>query len=87
MSLIGVWFAVIHFEDAIKMLREAGVAIGDLDDFSTPQEKHLGRLVREKFDTDFYIVDKYPLSVRPFYTMPHPEDPVCPPSTVRHSCR
>ncbi len=58
------------------MLRDAGVAIGDLDDFSTPQEKQLGKLVREKYDTDFYIVDKYPLSVRPFYTMPHPEDPV-----------
>ena len=41
----------------------------------TPQEKQLGKLVKEKFGTDFYIVDMYPLAVRPFYTMPHPEDP------------
>jgi aspartyl-tRNA synthetase len=66
---------VIHHEEAVQMLREAGEPIGELDDFSTPQEKLLGKLVRDKYDTDFYIVDKYPLSVRPFYTMPHPEDP------------
>ena len=57
------------------MLNAAGEPIGELDDFSTPQEKLLGRLVREKYETDFYIVDKYPSSVRPFYTMPHPDDP------------
>jgi aspartyl-tRNA synthetase len=31
--------------------------------------------VREKFNTDFYIMDKYPLSARPFYTMPDPDNP------------
>ena len=25
----------------------------------------------EKYKTDFFIMDEYPLSVRPFYTMPH----------------
>ena len=50
---------VIHFPEAIAMLREAGVAIGDFDDFSTPQEKLLGKLVKEKYKTDFYIVDMY----------------------------
>lgn len=29
-----------------------------------------------QYDTDFYILDKYPLAVRPFYTMPDPENPV-----------
>jgi aspartyl-tRNA synthetase len=42
---------------------------------STPAEKLLGRLVKEKYDTDFFILDKYPLAVRPFYTMPDPHDP------------
>ena len=26
-------------------------------------------LVKRKFDVDFYIVDKYPLTARPFYTV------------------
>ena len=42
---------------------------------STPVEKFLGKLVKEKYNTDFYILDKYPLAVRPFYTMPDPTDP------------
>ena len=42
---------------------------------STPQEKALGAIVRKKFNTDFYIVDKFPESARPFYAMLDPEDP------------
>ena len=44
------------------------------EDLSTPNEKLLGRLVKAKYDTDFYILDKFPLAVRPFYTMPDPEN-------------
>ncbi|EEY70401.1 aspartyl-tRNA synthetase, putative [Phytophthora infestans T30-4] len=40
----------------------------------TEKEKWLGRLIKEKYDTDFYILDKFPLAVRPFYTMPDPTD-------------
>lgn len=43
---------------------------------STENEKRLGRIVKDKYDTDYFIVDKFPLSLRPFYTMPDPEDPV-----------
>ena len=47
----------------------------EFEDLSTPNEKLLGRIVREKYGTDFYMMDEYPLSVRPFYTMPHPTNP------------
>jgi len=46
----------LEFVEAIQMLREAGVEIGDEDDLSTPSEKLLGKLVRAKYDTDFYIL-------------------------------
>lgn len=65
----------IQYKEGIAMLREAGKEIGDFDDLSTENEKFLGKLVREKYDTDFYILDKFPLAIRPFYTMPDPEDP------------
>uniref|UniRef100_A0A5F9CKA2 Aspartate--tRNA ligase, cytoplasmic n=1 Tax=Oryctolagus cuniculus TaxID=9986 RepID=A0A5F9CKA2_RABIT len=65
----------LEYCEALAMLREAGVEMGDEDDLSTPNEKLLGRLVKEKYDTDFYILDKYPLAVRPFYTMPDPRNP------------
>jgi len=34
----------------------------------------LGQLIGGQYGTDFYIVDKYPANVRPFYTMPCPHD-------------
>lgn len=56
------------------MLRDAGEEQGDEDDLSTTNEKKLGALVREKYKTDFYVLDKFPLAIRPFYTMPDPDD-------------
>lgn len=66
----------LEFPEAIKLLAEAGVIQGEEDDLSTPDEKLLGKIVKAKYDTDFYILDKYPLAVRPFYTMPDPKNPV-----------
>jgi len=66
---------VLEFSEGRKMLKEAGVDVGEEEDLSTPVEKLLGRLVKAKYDTDYYILDKYPLAVRPFYTMPDPQNP------------
>jgi len=68
----------LTFAEGIALLREDGVTEeeqGSFDDLSTPVEKRLGRLVREKYGTDFFMMDKYPIGVRPFYTMPCPENP------------
>merc|ERR1711962_382851 len=64
----------LEFPEAVEMLKEAGVEMGDEEDLSTPSEKLLGRLVKAKYDTDFFILDKFPLAVRPFYTMPDPNN-------------
>ncbi|KAH8835801.1 hypothetical protein DL96DRAFT_1694003 [Flagelloscypha sp. PMI_526] len=42
---------------------------------STENEKRLGRIVRKKYETDYFIIDKFPMELRPFYTMPDPDDP------------
>lgn len=65
----------ITFAEGIALLRAAGEDVTDHDDLSTPQERLLGKLVREKYDTDFFIMDQFPLGIRPFYTMPSPHDP------------
>lgn len=66
---------ILQFSEGVAMLREAGIETGDEEDLSTPNEKLLGRLVKAKYDSDFYILDKFPLVIRPFYTMPDPNDP------------
>ncbi|KAJ3056700.1 aspartate--tRNA ligase dps1 [Rhizophlyctis rosea] len=65
----------LEFPQAVAMLRKAGIEIGDHDDLSTESERVLGRLVKEQYGTDFFMLDKFPLAVRPFYTMPDPNKP------------
>ncbi|KAJ7631032.1 hypothetical protein FB45DRAFT_979198 [Roridomyces roridus] len=65
----------LTFRQAIDMLVEDGVPREDLDDINTENEKRLGRLVKAKYDTDYFIIDKFPIELRPFYTMPDAEDP------------
>ncbi|KAH0353631.1 aspartyl-tRNA synthetase, partial [Aureobasidium melanogenum] len=60
----------IPFSEGIQMLRDDGLEIGDFDDLSTPDEKRLGALVLKKYGSDFYVLDQFPLNIRPFYTMP-----------------
>lgn len=66
---------ILEYKEGVAMLREAGIEMEETEDLSTPNEKFLGRLVKAKYDTDFYILDKFPLAVRPFYTMPDPKNP------------
>lgn len=65
----------LTYAEGCALLREAGIEQDDYEDLSTENEKKLGDIVREKYDTDFFFMDKYPLSVRPFYTMPCPDNP------------
>jgi aspartyl/asparaginyl-tRNA synthetase len=69
----------LTFAEGQALLRAEGppeyANVTDDEDMSTPQEKALGALVRKKYGTDFYVLDKFPVSARPFYAMPDPENP------------
>ncbi|KAG0708921.1 hypothetical protein DFH29DRAFT_889706 [Suillus ampliporus] len=65
----------LTFREAVDLLVEDGVDREILDDINTENEKRLGRIVKAKYDTDYFIIDKFPLELRPFYTMPDPNDP------------
>jgi len=70
---------ILDFYESCKWLEETGVKVakdkdGIYEDFDTPTEKALGNLVKLKYESDFYILKRYPKSARPFYTMPDPFD-------------
>lgn len=46
---------VLQYEEGRKMLKEAGVEVGEEEDLSTPVEKLLGRLVK----VSMYICNTY----------------------------
>ncbi|KAH9014212.1 aspartyl-tRNA synthetase [Lactarius hengduanensis] len=65
----------LTFSQAVNLLVEDGVDRAILDDINTENEKRLGRIVKAKYDTDYFIIDKFPMELRPFYTMPDPSNP------------
>ncbi|GBE88210.1 Aspartate--tRNA ligase, cytoplasmic [Sparassis crispa] len=66
----------LSFKEAVDLLVEDGVPRDALDDIKCHQiEKRLGRIVRAKYDTDYYIIVKFSMALRPFYIMPDPDDP------------
>lgn len=66
---------IMHWPEAMEILKDEGFDIGEgMDDLSGAMELTLGKVVKEKYGTDFFMLDRYPSMVRPFYTMPCPED-------------
>ena len=64
----------LPWTEGIKLLAENGFKQDINEDLDTENEKALGKLVKDKYKTDFYILYGYPKSARPFYTMPDPKD-------------
>ena len=64
----------ITFDEGCALLKEAGYDADPTEDIGTEQEKALGRIVREKYKTDFYVMHRYPVNARPFYTMLAPDN-------------
>lgn len=72
---------ILPFAEAVRMLNESGYLndtgkpLPEDEDLGTRDEIALGALIKEKFKTDYYILDKFPASARPFYAMPDPQNP------------
>eukprot|EP00775_Hariotina_reticulata_P013281 gene13281-13412_t len=66
----------LTFAEGIKLLQEDGLTdVDPLGDLNTELERRLGKIVKDKYGTDFYILHRYPMAIRPFYTMPCADDP------------
>eukprot|EP00914_Ancora_sagittata_P001521 GHVO01003867.1.p1 GENE.GHVO01003867.1~~GHVO01003867.1.p1 ORF type:complete len:544 (+),score=122.98 GHVO01003867.1:84-1634(+) len=67
----------LTYEEGMALLKEAGEDIPDWRayDMGTEAEKRLGAVVKEKYGTDFYMLHRYPIGFRPFYTSPAGDDP------------
>jgi nondiscriminating aspartyl-tRNA synthetase len=64
----------LNFLEGVALLKENGLTQDPLQDLNSENEYALGRIVREKYDTDFYMLYGYPVNARPFYTMLDPND-------------
>jgi len=60
---------VITFKKGVKLLNKNGFEQDINEDLSTDNEKALGEIIKKMYDVDLFVLDKYPVSARPFYTM------------------
>lgn len=63
-------FTRLSYDDAIKMLQEAGRDIKWGDDFGAPDEGYIS----DQFDRPVFIVN-YPTTIKPFYMKKNPDNP------------
>ncbi|KAJ7595608.1 hypothetical protein C8J56DRAFT_883796 [Mycena floridula] len=56
----------------VKFVSAFCINLGDAyrNFYSTDNKKRLGHIVRAKYEIDYLILDKSPMELRPFYTMP-----------------
>eukprot|EP00929_Paragymnodinium_shiwhaense_P112271 TRINITY_DN80530_c0_g1_i1.p1 TRINITY_DN80530_c0_g1~~TRINITY_DN80530_c0_g1_i1.p1 ORF type:complete len:640 (-),score=112.49 TRINITY_DN80530_c0_g1_i1:154-1929(-) len=60
---------VVMWEEGMQMLKDHGIDRDPSEDLGTEEERILGQLVKEKYNTDIFFFAGYPSAVRPFYTM------------------
>ena len=63
-------FPRIHYNDAVKMLHDAGMTFEWGSDFGAPDETELSA----RYDTPIFVTN-YPAAVKAFYMEPDPADP------------
>jgi nondiscriminating aspartyl-tRNA synthetase len=72
---------IIPFAEGVRMLNESGWRddngnpLDENEDLGTRDEVQLGRVIKEKLGTDYYVLDKFPANARPFYAMEDPTNP------------
>lgn len=68
-------FPVLEFPEIYEILKGMGKKIEYGDDYDTESEVLLWRYVKEKYDNDFFFVNRFPFNVKPFYVMRVDNDP------------
>lgn len=64
-------FPRLTYTEALKLLEKEGMKIPWGEDLGTKEEKKLGEIMKKK-GYELYFITKYPLEIKPFYTMPEP---------------
>ncbi|MAH43143.1 aspartate--tRNA(Asn) ligase [archaeon] len=64
-------FPRLTYTEALKLLSKEGIELPWGEDLDTAAEKKIGEIMKKK-GFEFYFITKYPMAIKPFYTMPEP---------------
>lgn len=65
----GVPFPELRFPEIYEVLEELGKEVPHGSSYDSQSEKLLGDFVKERYNSDFFYVNKFPFKEKPFYVM------------------
>lgn len=68
-------FPELRFPKVYDILKELGKKVQFGEDYDRESEAVLGKYVKEKYKSDFFFVNRFPFSAKPFYVMKVEEEP------------
>ncbi|MEM2920955.1 MAG: amino acid--tRNA ligase-related protein, partial [Candidatus Bathyarchaeia archaeon] len=68
-------FPELRFPEVYEILEEAGKHIEFGEDYDRESEQILASYVKHEYDSEFFFVNRFPFSAKPFYVMRVEEDP------------
>lgn len=68
-------FPELRFPEIYEIIRKKGKEIEDGEDLDSEADKILWEYVKETYDCEFYFLNRFPSSLKPFYVMKVDEEP------------
>lgn len=68
-------FPELRFPQIYEILEEFGKKIPFGEDYDRESETILAKYVKEKYNSDFFFVNRFPFKIKPFYVMKVDEEP------------
>ncbi len=69
-------FPVLRFQELYEILKKLGKSIPKGEEYDRESEELLGNYVKKEYGSDFFFVDGFPFSVKPFYVTKFEKDPL-----------
>jgi nondiscriminating aspartyl-tRNA synthetase len=63
----------VSYDEALKLLEKNGKSLQWGADLDTESEKLLGDVMEKEYGSQLYFITRFPLKIKPFYTMPYDE--------------
>lgn len=59
---------IVTYKTAVELLQKSEYGCQRPEDINHQDEHNLGLIIKKKYDSDLFVIDKYPKDIRPFYS-------------------
>lgn len=59
---------ILTYQECVRLLEKSEYGCQRPEDINHQDELSLGKLIKQKYNSDLFVIDRYPKHIRPFYT-------------------